>query len=57
MATKQSYSKNIKNTDKVEKIESEIKEAKLKNYANGHPQQLAMLVKLLIKGEKVAGKK
>jgi hypothetical protein len=53
MKTKQSYSEKDK---KVEEIETQIKEAKLKNYANGHQKQLAMLFKLLIKGEKKLGK-
>jgi hypothetical protein len=55
METKQSHSK--KDEKKIDEIETEIKEAKLKNYAQNHSQQLAMLFKLLIKGEKNLPKK
>ena len=41
METKQS---SFKDKNKIDKIENEIIEAKLKNYANNHQKQLAMLL-------------
>jgi hypothetical protein len=48
MATKQSSSKPTQ-----EELEAEVKRARLSNMANQHAKQLAIILKLAIKGEKL----
>jgi hypothetical protein len=50
MATKQSSS-NKKPTQ--DELEAEVKKARLANMANQHAKQLAVILKLAIKGEKL----